>query len=104
MRHGKFRLVPNDTDVRKLTEDLIEVFKIPAQGRETILTANISESVPSSLFIDSNRIQQVLINLVSNALKFTLRGNIYVSFSYDESTCVLSGNVKDTGVGIKKED
>ena len=83
MRHGKFRLVPQLIDFRKMIDELIEVFKITAKGRDIVMSAEISENVPRELFIDSNRIQQVLINLISNAMKFTLRGNIDISFSYD---------------------
>ena len=57
MRHGKFRLVPQLIDFRKMIDELIEVFKITAQGREIVLSAEISENVPRELFLDSNRIQ-----------------------------------------------
>ena len=46
----------------------------------------------------------MLINLISNALKFTQRGIIDVSFSFDEGTMILYGRVRDTGLGIKKEN
>ena len=53
----KFRLVPQLIDFRKMIDELIEVFKITAQGREIVLSAEISENVPRELFLDSNRIQ-----------------------------------------------
>ena len=47
---------------------------------------------------------QVLLNLVKNALKFTTQGSISVALAYDHNKCLLVGHVRDTGVGIEKED
>ena len=53
---------------------------------------------------DKRRLMQVLLNLVKNALKFTTQGSISVAFAYDCKKCLLVGHVRDTGVGIEKED
>ena len=104
MRHGKFRLVPASTNFREMISELLEIFKITADGKDVVIRSHIDQSVPQNLYLDAKRMQQVLINLISNALKFTQRGTVDVSFSYDENTRKLSGNVKDTGLGINKED
>ena len=53
---------------------------------------------------DKRRLLQVLINLLKNALKFTLEGSITVIADYTPDTRVLGVKVKDTGVGIAEED
>ena len=56
------------------------------------------------LFGDETRLKQVLINLVKNAFKFTVTGQIKVELSYDVQQCSLSGKVSDSGCGISEED
>ena len=53
---------------------------------------------------DERRFQQVLINLVKNALKFTEAGHIEVRLAYNEHRQFLVGQVVDTGVGIAQEE
>ena len=53
---------------------------------------------------DSRRLRQVILNLVRNAMKFTRNGGIRISANFDKSDKSLVIKVKDTGVGIKKED
>ena len=56
------------------------------------------------MLLDEQRVRQVLLNLISNALKFTQRGSITISVSYELATSMLKFVVKDTGVGIKPDD
>ena len=53
---------------------------------------------------DRRRYSQILINLIKNATKFTPEGHIEVILGYNEGRGLLTGFVRDTGVGIKKED
>ena len=56
------------------------------------------------MIADEQRVKQVLINLVQNALKFTMNGSITVVVDFDYATNMLIVTVKDTGIGIKEED
>ncbi len=56
------------------------------------------------LIVDSQRIRQVFINLMQNAIKFTYRGSIKILLDYDQTSKFLIGRVKDTGIGISEED
>ncbi len=80
------------------------MFSIPAEEKHIQIKAHIDDNIPETLLFDEQRLRQVLLNLVSNALKFTQRGSITVSASYDTHTAMLQMNVKDTGIGIKPED
>ena len=53
---------------------------------------------------DKRRLMQVLLNLIKNALKFTRSGSINVALAYDIDNQMLVGHVRDTGVGIAKQD
>lgn len=57
---------------------------------------------PGSVFIDRNKLFRILENLVSNAVKFTNEGSIYISWDYEDEFIVI--RVKDTGIGISEEN
>ncbi|HBW79635.1 MAG TPA: hybrid sensor histidine kinase/response regulator, partial [Sphingobacterium sp.] len=68
---------------------------------------NIAADVPHYIWVDALRIKQVLMNLLSNATKFTEKGTIELSItveSHDATQAVLCFSVKDTGIGIKEDN
>lgn len=65
------------------------------------MTDFLSNNLPN-LVGDSRRIKQILVNLVKNSIKFTKKGSITLSVSYDFATSTLKLMVKDTGEGIDK--
>ena len=67
---------------------------------------NADDSIPNYLYGDSTKINQVILNIISNAIKFTEVGKIILSVSNEikNSTITLKFKVSDTGFGIKKED
>jgi CheY-like chemotaxis protein len=86
-----------------------------AQQKGLSFTVNIQPEVPSSLYTDGQRLQQVLKNLLSNAFKFTQKGGVtltvrkadkekrYASRTLDQAEMVIAFAVEDTGIGIAKE-
>ena len=72
------------------------------QPRSQLLIEN-KKSLPK-LIGDQRRLTQVLLNIIKNATKFTLRGSIDVKANYDAQSSVLIVHVKDTGAGIAPED
>ena len=100
---GRLDLESRPFDVRQCVENVIGLFS--AQIREKKLEAAhlIAPNVPASLLGDSMRLQQILNNLVSNAVKFTDQGEIVIHVdcrNYTETSCDVLFSVKDTGIGI----
>ena len=69
-----------------------------------IVTKSLSNTIPR-LFLDEKRTQQVLINLLTNAIKFSMnRSQIHVSYQIDKSYEKVGIKVTDTGVGISEKE
>lgn len=80
------------------------MFRLASSYKGLDLEFICEESVPDEVVTDGQRIKQVLLNLLQNALKFTARGSITVRASYDRTTKYLSFSVTDTGLGISESD
>jgi len=88
-------------DVRALLEEVISIFTLHSAGKELELIFHVDDSVPAVIEADPTRIRQIIVNFLSNAFKFTDRGEIQVLLSLDgqkENNLLLQ--VKDTGIGI----
>ena len=100
---GKVKLAIHKLDIFQTAYEVEELFMIEAANKGIELTVMIDESIPHQLYGDNDRIKQIIINLVSNAIKFTDIGEIKVSFDLDyenEFEVYLSIKVEDTGKGI----
>ena len=64
----------------------------------------IDPLMPRELVIDMQRVRQVVLNLVQNAIKFTFKGGITVHLEYDLDTKYFKVSVTDSGIGISEED
>ncbi|MBT2292038.1 PAS domain S-box protein [Paenibacillus albidus] len=101
---GKMSLQTEACDLRELVGGVIDLFTPKAQEKQLALRWWADTSVPESLTADPNRLRQILVNLVGNALKFTERGSITlsvknISLPYSQSN-LLEFFVRDTGIGI----
>ena len=106
MEAGKLRLEQIDFDLREVVEDALDLFSARAQAKGLELTALLPPGVPQMVRGDPLRVRQVLINLVSNALKFTDHGEITVQVSLQRETDEKLGlrfEVHDSGIGIAPE-
>eukprot|EP00347_Sterkiella_histriomuscorum_P015708 403355989 len=104
LKNGKFKSRLFKTDVKAAVNELIDMFELVAIEKKVELKAEVAEDINSLLLIDKQRLQQVLINLVSNSLKFTIEGYITIQVSYDAAEHFINVKVVDTGVGVKSED
>lgn len=102
---GKLELHVEEVNVVTLANQVIDLFKHQASQKNISLDLTIDRDVPVYIFVDAIRIKQILVNLISNALKFTSFGQIQLDIHCIKSsvgTAVLQISVKDTGVGIKE--
>ena len=103
---GKLHLEQLDFDVQETVENAVELFASPAQRKGLELTCHMLGAVPRALRGDPIRLRQTLLNLISNALKFTATGEINVrveAVAETATTVTLRFAVKDSGVGIPAE-
>jgi signal transduction histidine kinase/ligand-binding sensor domain-containing protein/CheY-like chemotaxis protein len=102
---GKLEIEQQDFDLRQCIEGVLDLFYKKAQQSGLKLSYWIEEGVPPQIVGDGLRLRQVLINLVSNAVKFTEKGEIHVGIVQlrkDRGTgeIELAFEVRDTGIGI----
>ena len=100
---GKLDLEYVDFDLRQVLEESLELFGEAARRKQLRLTHHIDERVPRYLKGDPVRLRQILMNLLSNAMKFTESGAVSLSAGYLEGTltqALLQFAVTDTGIGI----
>lgn len=103
---GKFALENRDFNLRLVLDDVLHSSKIQAEDKGLFLEWQIEPGVPESLSGDPNRLMQVVINLISNAIKFTQEGGITFKVMVKEQTeaaIVLYFTVTDTGIGVPSE-
>ncbi len=103
---GKMELVPVNYEMGSLLNDVYNMTAIRAKEKKLNLIFNISPDIPRGYFGDDKRIRQILLNLLSNGVKYTEKGTVTLNLSYEkiEDNCILHFSIKDTGIGIKTED
>ncbi len=106
MESGKMNLEKRPFSVAQCVEESVDLFVAQIRKKRLEAAYLITSDVPASLIGDSNRLRQVLINLIGNAIKFTERGEIIINVqcqSRDERGFHLLFSVTDTGIGISPE-
>ncbi|MFT5334290.1 MAG: signal transduction histidine kinase/ActR/RegA family two-component response regulator [Halioglobus sp.] len=99
---GSFTLAPTSTDIAHLCREITELYQPGASTKGITLTLYLDPQLPNSLLLDDVRFNQVLSNIIGNALKFTSAGKIDVSLSQRDSVSLLC-KVFDTGIGIDSD-
>jgi len=98
----KIDLEIEDVDLSKIIDDIIKMLSVKIKEKKLDIIVEIDPLIKDSyLRLDGFRIKQVLINLVSNAVKFTHEGYIKIIVTYNDKNVVIS--VEDTGIGIEKD-
>ncbi len=98
---GQLRVESVPTSVRDVLADVVQLFLVPAAERGVQVHSVVEGQVPEWVLGDPLRLRQVLHNLVSNAVKFSLEGEVRVGLSWAEG--VLTGVVTDQGPGMSAE-
>ncbi len=103
---GKMEIVPVLYDFSSFIHDLVNMTAQRAADKNLCFTVEVDHTIPSRLYGDDVRIRQVLTNVLTNAVKYTHEGTVWLrvkSRRTGETVC-LWFEVEDTGIGIKKED
>jgi len=104
---GKYEIRQDDFEVTQLVQDATELLSPKAHAKGLDLVVHSEPDVPDFVRGDGDRLKQVIINLLGNAIKFTEQGHIVLRVSVDASSAehlVLRFAITDTGVGIRPED
>lgn len=99
----KIVLEEREFEIRPLLQTIIKAFTLKAEEKSIKLKFEIGEKVPNACIGDSDRLKQILINLISNGIKFTSKGEVKVLVEFlseTQSSIVLKFKVIDSGIGI----
>lgn len=103
---GKLNIDRVDFDLRELLYKVKQRFEHSVAQKHLNLSLHIDEQLPNFLKSDSKRIEQILVHLMNNAIKFTPKGDVELHarlLSYKEKLVHIQFEIKDTGIGISKE-
>ena len=105
---GKMVLVPAPFELESLLQDACALYEFEARTKRIELGCFIAEGTPLQLVGDVSRVRQVLLNLLSNALKYTEHGYVHINVQLTDQILadqlVLRFEVEDSGVGIRAQD
>ena len=104
---GKMELVPVKYDTSSMINDLVNSISERARNKGLDFVLNVDPAIPCTMFGDDVRIRQVIMNLLTNAVKYTENGSVTLSISGEkpsERQFRLRVSVRDTGIGIRDED
>jgi signal transduction histidine kinase/CheY-like chemotaxis protein len=104
---GRLEIVPVKYMLSSLINDTVNIIRMRLKEKPIRFFTNIDSKIPNSLIGDEVRIRQILLNLLSNAAKFTDRGHVSLSISMLEekdNQALLQFTVSDSGHGISEDD
>ncbi|SDM86287.1 ATP-binding protein [Lachnospira pectinoschiza] len=104
---GKLEIIDVDYDLSSLCNDLINTINVKAKNKNLDLHVNVNPDMPYLLNGDEIRIKQIIINILTNAVKYTNEGSITLNITgetLENDKLRLTVHVIDTGIGIKPED
>ena len=100
---GKLRLERRPTDLREITNEVLSLLRPMAEGKHLRVEVDVDPDVPASVMADADRIRQVLVNLVNNAVKFTQVGSVHLNarvVARGDEHARIRFQVEDTGIGL----
>ena len=103
---GKLEIIEDNYNLKELLDNTVRMAKARMGDKQLDLRVHFAPDLPDTLYGDKNNLNKVIINLLTNAIKYTKEG--YIDYSVQcaktPEICRLIITVKDTGIGIKKEN
>ena len=104
---GKLEIRESEYRLSAVLNDVCSLVRFRAQSRNLTFLVDVFEDLPDRLYGDGIRVRQILLNLLNNAVKYTVHGSVTLSVTGEEkagSVINLVLSVQDTGIGIREED
>lgn len=101
---GRITLEETEFDLIQLIGNAVNMVTTKAQEKELDLCVEWDENMPRYLRTDQRKLQQILLNLLGNAVKFTDVGAVSMYFDFDPTESLLNVEVRDSGIGIQEKD
>lgn len=104
---GRLELTPGEYDLSNLINGVVNMVKSNAESKKLRFEVNVNPEIPNRLFGDVVRLEQIIINILNNAIKYTNKGMVSFNVDFeieDAESIILKVSVQDTGIGIKPED
>lgn len=105
LEYGNLEIHSRKNDLREFLSSVERIFMVIARKKNLQLVVNVDPNVPKYFNFDETKLRQVMLNLVSNAIKFTEKGNVKISAScrtLDTTHSLVTITVEDSGRGIPK--
>ncbi len=104
---GKMHLVEQNYDTLEALRTIVSMIRVKSVEKDLKFDVDIDDRLPKTLYGDGGKIKQIVLNLLTNAVKYTEKGGFTLSVKVEDITndkCDLRISVKDTGIGVKEED
>ncbi len=105
VKSKKIKLARSEFNLQKLIDDISYIMKYQAQEKNIDLEVQIDKNIPLNLIGDDRRLNQIIVNLVNNAIKFTHQGKVEIKVDLiyiENKNARIQFTIKDTGLGIPK--
>src|SRR5690606_25698858 len=99
LEYNKIKIKKGKFNFNDLLENILNILKNTADQKKIELTLKADEKLNADFYSDSFRIQQILTNVISNAIKFTHKGGVKIEAVLDNNSAKIK--ISDTGIGIK---
>ncbi|RYZ51118.1 MAG: PAS domain S-box protein, partial [Proteobacteria bacterium] len=102
---GKLEVAKTEISIHELVEEVIESLSVKAMEKSIGIRCKIDEDIPDLILSDATRLRQILVNIVGNAIKFTIEGEVTVEVKMENADIKnLAIYVSDTGCGISSQN
>lgn len=99
---GHIEVTNHNANIHELIDTIYTMFFLKTNQKAISLETIVSDNLPNNLFIDIDKIRQILINILNNAVKFTDKGGIKIYVDFLDNKLLIS--VEDTGVGVAEDE